>query len=91
MSHIKWKDTSIEVLLRKTLWHKGIRCRKNYKKLSGPPDIAITKYKIVIFCNSELFHGYNWRLKNKSWDAAGNIGSKKLNAIWPAAGKMISS
>ena len=43
MSHIKGKDTSIEVLLRKALWLKGIRYRKNYKKLPGTPDIAITK------------------------------------------------
>lgn len=35
MSHIKGKDTSIEVILRKALWHKGIRYRKNYKKLPG--------------------------------------------------------
>lgn len=67
MSHIKGKDTSIEVLLRKALWHKGIRYRKNYKKLPGTPDIAITKYKIAIFCDSEFFHGYNWEIKNKSW------------------------
>ena len=58
MSHIKGKDTSIEVLLRKALWHKGIRYRKNYKKLPGTPDIAITKYKIAIFCDSEFFHGF---------------------------------
>ena len=38
MSHIKGKDTSIEVILRKALWHKGIRYRKNYKKLPGRPD-----------------------------------------------------
>ena len=63
MSHIKGKDTSIEVLLRKALWHKGIRYRKNYKKLPGTPDIAITKYKIAIFCDSEFFHGYNWEIR----------------------------
>ena len=65
MSHIKGKDTSIEVLLRKALWHKGIRYRKNYKKLPGTPDIAITKYRIAIFCDSEFFHGYNWEIKKQ--------------------------
>ena len=44
MRSIKRKDTSIEVMLRKALWHKGIRYRKNYKELPGSPDIAITKY-----------------------------------------------
>lgn len=65
MSHIKGKDTSIEVLLRKALWHKGIRYRKNYKKLPGSPDIAITKHKIAVFCDSEFFHGYNWEIKKQ--------------------------
>ena len=65
MSHIKGKDTSIEVLLRKALWRKGIRYRKNYKKLPGTPDIAITKYRIAIFCDSEFFHGYNWEIKKQ--------------------------
>jgi len=65
MSHIKGKDTSIEVILRKALWHRGYRYRKNYKRLPGTPDIAITKYKIAIFCDSEFFHGYNWEIKKQ--------------------------
>lgn len=62
MRNIKSKDTSIEMLLRKTLWHKGYRYRKNYKKLPGKPDIAFTKYKIAIFCDSEFFHGKDWEV-----------------------------
>lgn len=60
MSRIRSKDTSIEVALRKALWARGYRFRKNFKKLPGSPDIAITKYKIAIFCDSEFFHGKNW-------------------------------
>lgn len=44
MQHIRSKDTKIEILLRKALWKKGIRYRKNYKEIPGRPDIAITKY-----------------------------------------------
>lgn len=62
MSHIKSKDTSIEVALRRALWKKGYRYRKNYKELSGRPDIALTKYKIAIFCDSEFFHGKDWEV-----------------------------
>lgn len=59
MSHIKGKDTSIEVILRKALWHKGIRYRKNYKKLPGTPDIAITKYSLItVLLNSYLDGGF---------------------------------
>ncbi len=78
MSHIKGKDTSIEVLLRKALWHKGIRYRKNYKKLAGTPDIAITKYKIAIFCDSEFFHGYNWEIKKQKLDHNREYWIKKI-------------
>lgn len=60
MQHIRSKDTDIEVRLRKALWHKGYRYRKNYNKLPGKPDIVITKYHIAIFCDSEFFHGKDW-------------------------------
>ncbi|MCL2373910.1 MAG: very short patch repair endonuclease [Treponema sp.] len=60
MSNNKSKNTSIEVLLRKALWHEGIRYRKNLKTLPGCPDIAITKCKIAIFCDGEFWHGKNW-------------------------------
>lgn len=60
MSNIKNKDTSIELKLRKALWEKGYRYRKNYNKLQGKPDIVLTKYRIVIFCDSEFFHGKDW-------------------------------
>lgn len=60
MSNIHSKDTKIEVILRKALWQEGYRYRKNYKGLPGKPDIVITKYKVVIFCDSEFFHGKNF-------------------------------
>ena len=62
MSKIHSKDTSIEIHLRKALWHKGYRYRKNYKALPGSPDIVLTKYKIAIFCDSEFFHGKDWEV-----------------------------
>lgn len=62
MRKIHSKDTSIELLLRKALWHKGYRYRKNYKALPGSSDIVLTKYKISIFCDSEFFHGKDWEI-----------------------------
>ena len=63
MQRIKSRDTAIEVALRKALWEKGYRYRKNYKNLPGKPDIVLIKYKIVIFCDSEFFHGKDWEIK----------------------------
>ncbi len=60
MKGIKGKNTKIEVVLRKALWEKGYRYRKNYDKIPGRPDIAMPKYKIAIFCDGEFFHGKDW-------------------------------
>lgn len=49
------KNTGIEVLLRMTLWHRGIVTAR--KKLLGKPDIALIKQKVAVFCDSEFFHG----------------------------------
>ena len=65
MQSIKSKDTKIELMLRKKLWEKGYRYRKNYKHLPGKPDIVFLKLKIAIFCDSEFWHGYNWEEKKK--------------------------
>ena len=54
MKNIWSKDTKIEIILRKALWEKGYRYRKNYKTLPGNPDIVLTKYKIAIFCDGEF-------------------------------------
>lgn len=57
MKSIKGSDTGIEVRLRKALWHKGIRYRKNFKVFDCHPDIVITKYKIAVFCDGNFWHG----------------------------------
>jgi DNA mismatch endonuclease (patch repair protein) len=62
MRNIKSKDTEIEILLRRALWNKGYRYRKNVKDLPGIPDIIMSKYKIAIFCDGEFFHGKDWEV-----------------------------
>lgn len=74
MSRIRGKDTSIEVALRRALWKKGYRYRKNYKELPGSPDIALTKYKIAIFCDSEFFHGKDWAVLKAKLEKGKNPG-----------------
>ncbi len=65
MQAIKSKNTSVEILLAKRLWHKGYRYRKNDKSVFGTPDITFKKYKIAIFIDSEFFHGNNWHEKKQ--------------------------
>lgn len=69
MANVHLKGGKSEVKLAKALWHKGYRYRLNYKILPGSPDIAITKYKIVIFIDGEFWHGKDFenrkeKLKN---------------------------
>ncbi len=56
MSRIRAADTKSEVLLRKALWKKGVRYRKNYTALPGKPDIALTRQKIAIFVDGDFWH-----------------------------------
>ncbi len=72
MQHIKAKDTRIEVRLRKALWDKGYHYRKNYDKLPGKPDIALTKYKVAIFCDGEFFHGKDWEVLKPRLERSNN-------------------
>ena len=60
MSNIRSTDTKPEVFFRKALWKWGIRYRKNVKTLFGKPDIAIKKYKLVIFIDGDFWHGNDW-------------------------------
>lgn len=72
MQRIKNKDTSIELKLRKALWDAGYHYRKNYKELPGKPDIVFTKYKIVVFCDSEFFHGKDWNSLKEQLEKGNN-------------------
>lgn len=63
MSAVKSKDTRPELKLRKALWNEGLRYRVNYKKLPGKPDIVFTRWKVVIFCDGDFWHGHNWAIR----------------------------
>jgi DNA mismatch endonuclease, patch repair protein len=65
MQAIRSKNTKIELILRKALFAKGYRYRKNYSKVFGNPDIVFAKLKIAIFCDSEFWHGYDWENRKK--------------------------
>ncbi len=56
MSRIKGKDTKMEVRVRKYLFSKGYRFRKNDKRYPGKPDIVLPKYKTVVFINGCFWH-----------------------------------
>lgn len=63
MSAIKAKDTRPELALRKELWRRRLRYRKNYKKLPGKPDIVFPRVRLVVFCDGDFWHGHNWAIR----------------------------
>ncbi len=63
MSRVKNKDSQIEIKLRKELWGRGIRYRKNRSDIVGKPDIAFITKKVVVFVDGDFWHGYNWETK----------------------------
>lgn len=88
MSKISGKDTKPEILVRKYLFSKGFRFRKNVKDLPGKPDILLPKYKTIIFINGCFWHGHENCKKatlpatnNKFWreKISGNIIRDKKN------------
>lgn len=61
MSRVHSVNGKDELILRKRLWHMGLRYRVNVKNLPGKPDIVLSKYKIAIFVDGEFWHGYDWK------------------------------
>ena len=59
MSKISGKETKPEILVRKFLFSKGYRFRKNVKELPGKPDIILPKYKTAIFVHGCFWHGHS--------------------------------
>ena len=59
MSRIRSTNSKPEEIVRKYLFSKGFRYRKNVKKLPGCPDIVLPKYKTVIFVNGCFWHKHD--------------------------------
>jgi DNA mismatch endonuclease (patch repair protein) len=59
MSKISGVETKPEIIVRKFLFSKGFRFRKNVKNIQGKPDIVLAKYKTIIFIHGCFWHGHN--------------------------------
>ena len=58
MSRVEGKETTPEIIVRKYLFSRGLRYRKNVKTLPGTPDIVLPKYKTVVLVNGCFWHGH---------------------------------
>jgi len=71
MSHIKGRDTKLELVVRKELHKRGYRFRVNAGWLPGKPDVAFTRIKLAVFVDGDFWHGW----KFDQW-------SEKLASYW---------
>ncbi len=78
MQAVKNKDSKIELLLRRALWGRGIRYRKNVKTVYGHPDIAFIGKKVAVFCDSEFWHGYDWENTKNNFKSGRNFWIPKI-------------
>lgn len=60
MSMIRAKDTKAEKSLRKELWKRGLRYRKNCSLIYGKPDIVFLRKQVAVFIDGEFWHGYHF-------------------------------
>lgn len=72
MSHIRSTNSKPEETVRKYLFSKGLRYRKNVRKLPGCPDIVLPKYKTVVFVNGCFWHKHDcgrfvWPTSNEEY------------------------
>ena len=89
MSHIRSTNTKPEEIVRKYLFAKGFRYRKNVKKMPGCPDIVLPKYKTVIFVNGCFWHKHDcprfvWPSSNREYwipKIQKNVERDNLNSI----------
>lgn len=63
MSSIHSVETRPELALRRELWRRGLRYRKNDKRLPGKPDIVFSRARLAIFCDGDFWHGHNWAVR----------------------------
>ena len=63
MKRIPQKDTQAEIMLRKELFRRGLRYRKNVAKLPGRPDIVFSLARLVVFVDGDFWHGREWRVR----------------------------
>ena len=78
MQAVRSSGSIIEVTLGKSLWALGYRYRKNDKHIFGKPDFSFKRFKIVIFVDSEFWHGKNWETKKYEHKSNQDFWHKKI-------------
>jgi DNA mismatch endonuclease, patch repair protein len=65
-------DTEHECIIRRLLWKRGLRYRKNVRTLPGKPDIVFLRERVAIFCDGDFWHGRDWARLSRKLRAGSN-------------------
>ena len=71
-------DTRPELLLRRSLWRRGIRYRLNNTALPGKPDLVFPGQQLAVFCDGDFWHGKDWAIQKE------NLSKGKNAEYWVA-------
>lgn len=69
---IRKTDSRAEVALRKELWRRGARYRKNARDLTGIPDLVFASVRVVVFCDGDFWHGRCWNKRKRRLQRGAN-------------------
>lgn len=78
MSKISDRDSKMEVSIRKALFARGFRFRKNDISLPGKPDIVLPRYKTIIFTHGCFWHGHEGCKASKLPESRRDFWEKKI-------------
>lgn len=65
-------DTKCELLLRRALWHRGLRYRNNVASLPGKPDVVFRGARVAVFVDGDFWHGRNWETRRAKLEGGAN-------------------
>ena len=80
MKKVGTKNTDIEAILSRELWHRGLRFTKNYADLPGKPDFVFKGKKLVVFCDGDYWHGRNWNQSRSGVKSNSEFWDNKIQA-----------
>lgn len=66
------RDTSIELLVRRLLWRRGVRFRVSPRNVLGKPDIVFPRSRVAVFCDGDFWHGKDWSLASERLSQGSN-------------------
>lgn len=64
--------TKPEETLRKAVWRRGLRYRKNDSSVPGKPDLAFRRARVAVFCDGDFWHGKNWPARKRKLEQGHN-------------------